>query len=293
VRKRSDEARAIRRGKRDQETAERLTFLEKLVLRVRPTRQVPEESGVRFAVSSRAMDDGICLVFLVDDAEAPIVEDGPRPDYLVVHASKEGCILTIVEMKGREAKNVEHGIEQIRAMGRRLRVELAKCLPGSWRRARIQGVLLMPQNAHINRRKIEDARAEGLEILPLEYHHQAELYPYVSKPISRTERYRHEKLPRGSPELNRVEKLVAEGKLDRRVRDAFFDARRGAEEDTFFLSFRHAGAPKEAHVSVSATTRDAIIAFSPAATGTKADVDAHLAKHGLRCPALSTRIAEG
>lgn len=293
MRKRRDEARAGRRSKREQETAEGLTFLEKLVLRVLPTRQVPAESGVRFAVGSRAMDDGICLVFLVDDPVMPIVEDGPRPDYLVVHASKAGCILTVVEMKGRDAKGTEHGIEQICAMYRRLRAEMETCLPGSSRRARIQGVLLTPYNAQVPLRKIESARAEGIDILPLQYDHQAELYPYISRRISLTERYQHEKLPRRSPELNGVEKLIAEGKLDRRVRDAFFHERRGADEDTFFLSFRHAHAPQDAHVSVSATTRDAIVAFSPAASETQGEVEGHLDKHGLQCRALGTRALQG
>jgi hypothetical protein len=291
VSKRDDLARD-RRSKREQEAAERLSFLEKLVLRALHTRQVPAESGVRFAVSSKAKDDGICLVFLIDDPAAPIVEDGPRPDYLVVHVSQAGCLMTIVEMKGSEQKNLEHGIEQIRAMYRRLREELGTCLPGSWRRARIQGVLLMPENAQLNRKKIEEARAEGIEILPLGYHHQAELYPYVSKPISRTERYKHEKLPRQSPELNEVEQLITEGRLTRRIRDAFFKERRGDDEDTFFLSFRCGSNSHEAHMSVSANTRDAVVAFSTAAGATMKKVESHLEKHGLACRSLSTRLLD-
>jgi hypothetical protein len=219
VKRSGDLARTRRRGKREQEAAERLTFLEKLVLRALPTRQVPAESGVQFAVSSKAKADGICMVFRVDDPEAPIVEDGPRP-----------------------------------------------------------------------RKKIEEAHADGIEILPLGYHHQAELYPYVSKPVSRTERYKHERLPRETPELNEVERLLAEGRLARRVRDPFFVERRGGDEDTFFLSFRRGGDPDGAHVSVSATTRDAIVAFSASAAGTRKMVDAHLAKHGLTCRLLSTRL---
>jgi hypothetical protein len=292
VRKRSSGGTQVRAAARAREVAEGLTFLEKLALRALPTRQVPAESGVQFAIGSKAKDDGICLIFRVDDAEAPIVQEGPRPDYLAVHASREGCTMTIIEMKGREAKNIEYGIEQIRAMYRRLRQEMSNCLPGSWRRARIQAVLLMPQNAHVNWKKIEEARKEGIEILPLQYHHQAELYPYISKPISRTERYTHEKLPRGRPELNAVEQLIAEGRLHRRVRDGFFDARRGGDEDTFFLSFRRPGDPRDAHVSLSATTKDAIIAFSSAAHSCRLAVEAHLTNHDLRCPVLRVRTTE-
>lgn len=285
-------AKEQRAAKRAREVAERLTFLEKLVLRALPTRQVPAESGVRFAISSKAKEDGVCLIFLVDDAEAPIVEEGPRPDYLVVHVSPSGCTVTIVEMKGTEEKNIDHGIEQIRAMYRRLRQEMAACLPGSCRRIRVQGVLLMPQNAHINRKRIEDARKEGLEILPVQYHHQAELYPYVSKAVSRTERYVHEKLPRERTELNVLERLIAEGKLDWRVRDRFFEARRGGDEGSFFLSFRRPGDPADAYVSVSANPRGAVVGFSPAARECQEEVEAHLARHGLRCAGLRVQTLD-
>jgi hypothetical protein len=293
VRRKRDQERNPRKKKREHDASEGLTFLEKLVLRVLPTRQVPEESGVRFAVSSKAKEDGICLVFHVDDPEAPIFDaDSLRPDYLVVHASKNGCVLTIVEMKGTEQKNLEHGVEQIRVMYRRLREEMQKCLPGSSKRAHIQGVLLMPYNAQLPWKKIESADKEGIRIFPLQYGDQAELYRYVSTRISRTERYQHEKLPRDRPELNGVEQLIAEGKLDQRVRDAFFRERRGANEDTFFLSFRRDDSAKAAHTSVSATTRDAIVGFTPAAAKIQREVEAHLAKHGLACPALRTQVIE-
>jgi hypothetical protein len=292
VQKRSSGRKQARSSRRDREAAEGLTFLEKLVLRVLPTRQVPAESGVRFAIASKAKEDGICLVFKVDDADVPIVEDGPRPDYLVVHASREQCLFTIVEMKGREEKNVEHGIEQIRAMYRRLRQEMASCLPGSWRRAKIQAILLTPQNAHFNRTKIQDARDEGIEILPLQYHHQAELYPYVSKPISRTLKYVHDSDRRTPPELNAVERLIAEGKLDRRVRGSHFDARRGGADDTFFLDFRRPGDPETARVSLSANTRDAVLAFSDDAGPCRSEVVAHLARHALQCPAFHVTDAQ-
>ncbi len=292
MQKRSSGKKKARASRRDREAAEGLNFLEKLVLRALPTRQVPAESGVQFAISSKAREDGICLVFKVDDPDIPIVADGPRPDYLVVHASRERCLLTIVEMKGREEKNIEHGIEQIRAMYRLLRREMASCLPGSFRRAKIQGVLLMPQNAHVNWKRIAEASKEGVEILPLQYHHQAELYAYVSKPVSRAERYSHDKLPRTPPELNPVERLIAEGKLDRRIRDPHFEARHGAAADTFFLHFRRPGDPESAHVSLSANTRDALLAFSPAARECHSEVTAHLTRHGLSCPALRVTDAQ-
>lgn len=267
------------------------TVLEKLVLRVLPTRQVPAESGVRFAISSAARDDGICLVFLVDDRDAPIYPDaeGPRPDYLVLHASRRGCVLTIVEMKGRSEKNTEHGVDQILTFYRRLKREMAACLPGSWRRVHIQGLLLMPENAQFNRQKITAARQEGLEIYPLSYHHQAELYEYIKQPVSHTQRYRHQQLPRRTPELNLVERLLAEGKVQPRIRDARFTERRGAADDTLYLNFRRPGDPARAYVTLSANRKDAVLAFTPDATDARQEVLAHLEAHGLQCPAL--RIA--
>ena len=271
--------------------AETLTVLEKLALRARPGRQVPAESGVRFAISSAAKNDGICLVFLVDDRNEPIYPDaeGLRPDYLVLHASRRGCVLTIVEMKGRAGKNTEHGVDQIMTFYRRLKQEMAACLPGSWRRAHIQGLLLMPENAQFNRKKIADAKQEGLEIYPLTYHHQAELYDYISQPISHTKRYEHRKLPREQPELNPIERLLTSGQIVPRIRDDHFVARRGDESDTLHLNFRRPEDPAEAYISLSTNRRDAVVAFSPEANDARQAVHAHLETHGLRCTAL--RIA--
>lgn len=134
-----------------------------------------------------------------------------------------------------------------------------------------------------------DASKEGLEILPLQYHHQAELYPYVSKPVSRTARYAHERLARDKGELNTVEDLVANGRLEQRQRTAFFDERGGGKPDTLFLSFRRRGDSKDAHASVSATKKDALIGFSTAAVACRSEVEAHLDKHGLRCSSLGFR----
>jgi hypothetical protein len=288
--KRDDKARTLR----ERDIAEGFTVLEKLAVRVLSSRQVPAESGVRFAVSSRAREDGICLVFLVDDREAAIYPDseGPRPDYLVLHASRDGVILTIVEMKGRTEKGNEHGVEQIMAFFGRLQEEMARCLPGSWRRAHIQGILLMPENAQFNRQKILDARKAGIVILPLSYHHQAELYDYISQPLSHTRRYEHRRLPRDTDEHNSVERLLTSGQVIPRLRDDHFAERRGRDEDTFYLNFRRPGDSKANYVSLAANTREAILAFSPGADALRQEVCAHLDAHDLRCPALRIKGAE-
>lgn len=289
MRRKKPEAKNENKTQRVREIAERLTFLERLVLRVLPDRQVPKESGVQFAIRPKPNEDGICLIFQVDDPKVPLVgKDELRPDYLVVFVSSEDCIITIVEMKGREENNVEHGVDQIRAMHKRLRDEMASCLPGSWRRAAIQGILLTPFGANVSKARvgIEAASRAGLEILPLQFDKQAQLYPYISKRISRTERYAHAPFHRDCAELNPIESLIAHGKLEHRVRDSFFRERRGGDEDTFFLNFRSPKDSKEAYLSLSASTKDAMIGFSPAAEATSRMVNKYLTEKRLRCPAL-------
>ncbi|MBK8257930.1 MAG: hypothetical protein IPK82_35355 [Polyangiaceae bacterium] len=277
---------------REQETGEGLTFLEKLVLRVLPNRAVPKESGVSFSVNTKAKEAGLCLIFKVDDARAPVVAEGPRPDYLVVFVSASCCIFTIVEMKGTEQHAVEHGVDQIRAMYKLLRQAMSECLPASWKRAVIQGVLLMPHNAQINRRKIEEAKKEGVEILPLEYHHQAELYPYISSKVSRTMRYNHQRLPHEKPELNDVEQLIVDGKRTQRKRDTFFQHRAGAAPDTFFLTFQSPKDRADCYVSLSTNQKDAVIGYSRGAEQRAKVVERHLKDRGINCSTLRFQMID-
>jgi hypothetical protein len=173
----------------------RFNFLENLmVFCALPSRRVPAESGVQFQVSSRAKERSVCLVFEIDRRSDPLMDRaGPKPDYMVLHAAREQCICTIVEMKGREEKNVEHAVEQIKALYRRLREEIHAHLPGACLRAiKIQGILLTPYNAQIPLQKLKKEAAAGLTIVPLQYHRTAEIYPYVSKLNVPTERYQHD-----------------------------------------------------------------------------------------------------
>lgn len=284
-----DSVRSRAATSRSREAADLLTVLEKLALRALPGRQVPAESGVRFAIGSAAKNDGICLVFLVDDREAPIYPDaeGLRPDYLVLHASRDACVLTIVEMKGRSGKNTEHGVDQILTFYRRLKQEMAACLPGSWRRVHIQGLLLMPENAQFNRQKIATAKEQGIEIYPLSYHHQAELYEYIKQPFSRVPKsYKQRPLPRSDPELNPLEQLLVAGKVLPRIRDARFTARRATADDTLYLNFRRPGDPASAYATLAADRTSAVLAFTPDASAVKQQVCDHIESHRLRCPAL-------
>ena len=276
------------------EDSEGLTFLERLALRVLATRSVPRESGVSFRISTRARKDGVCLVFEVDDKDAPVVSDGLRPDFLVLHLSSAGCILTIVEMKGRDPKKGEHGIDQIVTLAKTLREALSSCLPGPLRRFVVQGVLLMPANAQINVKKIVDAsKKDHVEILQVQSHHRAELYEYVSSRISRTKKYGGgttlEEARDGTDEFNALEAMFARGMQRTRRRDDFFAARRGHAEDTFHLDFVRPGDAKSANVTLSSHERSAVLAFADDAKACREVVEKHLAAVGLMSKALPVR----
>jgi hypothetical protein len=166
---------------------------------------VPRESGVHFQIASRIRDEGLCLVFHVDQG-ADAVVDGVRPDYLVLYCDARRCLCTIVELKGTERKNLEHGIEQIVTFHGQLRAQVREHLP---RKCRIdyQGLLLTPFNAQVPLRKLK-AIEKTIRIVPLQYDHKAELYPYVRAPADPAARYEHQPLRRDPPELNALERLI-------------------------------------------------------------------------------------
>lgn len=85
--------------------------LERLLVEcVQSTRAVPSESGFHFHVHVPPEAAGcLCLIFHVDLARDPLVAAGPRPDYLVLHATRDRLIFTIVEMKGRGEQDLTHG----------------------------------------------------------------------------------------------------------------------------------------------------------------------------------------
>ncbi|WP_434042135.1 MULTISPECIES: hypothetical protein [Sorangium] len=197
-------------------------FLENLlVFCAMGTRSVPPESGVQFQISSKIKSDGICLLFKVDRRHDPLMPAaGVKPDYLAVHVTSERCLCTIIEMKGRDEKNLEHGIDQIKALRDRLLEEAREHLPTACK-IKFQGILLAPHNAQLPLPRLAKEAKAGLTILPIRYTHKAELYPYVRKLNAIAEPYEHRVLPRDRDELNPVEALLARCALPVRIEDPF------------------------------------------------------------------------
>ena len=111
--------------------ASQFSFLENLlVFRTLPILSVPAESGVKFSISRQEGESGICLLIHIDKQRFPIFEaDVPRPDYLALYFHGSGCICTIIEMKSKDNKKLEHGLEQIKSLADRLKAEFKKHLP--------------------------------------------------------------------------------------------------------------------------------------------------------------------
>ena len=202
-------------------------MLERLLIEcVRGTRAVPSESGVCFHVHVPPDAAGcVCLVFHVDLERDPLVAAGPRPDYLVLHATRDAVIFTIVEMKGKGEQDLTHGVDQIAAFARLLRQQLKEHVPAKLRYT-VQGILLMALGAHAPLHKLAEMSRQGLVIAPVAYHHSAELFPYVSQTL-RLEgfAYRHELVRKPRP-FSRLEQIMTDGKLATRIDDAFLRERR-------------------------------------------------------------------
>lgn len=204
--------RALAANRGDRLDRANFDFIENLlVFRSCRSRAVPAESGVCFQIAPIHRSDAICLLYRIDHPTDPLISDGPRPDYAVFHASKAGCICTIIEMKGRDEKKLGHGIDQIKALRDRLQRELRTHISPAFARAvHYQGILLTPQNSQLPFARLDDEAKRGLVILPLQYHHQAELAPYIGRRLAITERYRHEKHRRDAPEFNYVERIFVD-----------------------------------------------------------------------------------
>jgi len=187
---------------------ENFNFLENmLVLCTVVERRVPEESGVHFSVSSIPEDKTVTILFRTDRKEDPLIrgKGGKRPDYMALYIKDETCLCTIIEMKGTDAKKLKHGIEQIKELRNRLKQEIRNYLPTKWQ-VEIQGLLLTPPNSQIPLKQLELLKQEII-ILPLQYSHQFELFPYISKKNEKlSDKYNH--APRRKNDLNFIEKVI-------------------------------------------------------------------------------------
>lgn len=202
-------------------------FLENLlVFRTLEELSVPAESGVKFSISRQEGEPGICLLIHIDNQMFPIIEaDLPRPDYLAVYLHGKECICTIIEMKGREGKNLKHGLEQIKSLADILKAEFKEHLPHRFV-LKVQGILLRPINAQVPNLIIQHMSSSGLTIFPAQCNSRAELYPYISKKNDLKSRF--ENVPRRPAPQSALEEMMSCDTLNKRLTDKLTEARPGA-----------------------------------------------------------------
>jgi len=154
----------------------------------------------------------------------------------VLYGTRDGLILTIVEMKGKGEQDLTHGVEQIAAFSRLLQDQLKEHAPAKLKYV-VQGVLLMAPGAHAPLKKLGEMSRQRLVIAPVSYHHSAELFPYVSQRL-RLEgfAYRHE--PIRSRPFSELELILAEGKVLERLDDGFLHERHAPGRPGIYVNYR-------------------------------------------------------
>lgn len=221
-------------------------------------RNVPEESGVHFRISN-PKKDSVCILFQIDRKSDPLIKDKntPRPDYLVFYRDRSRCLCTIVEMKGRGEKKLGHGVDQITSFRDRLKQELKAHLPDL--KIKFQGILLTPPNSQIPLKRIDKEFKNGFVILALQWHHKAELYPYVSKENGISERYRHNNsLKNVKPGF--IEQMMVERALHKRINDAFHSANFSQKKNRTGIYINFALSEQDDYAALRADDSKALIA---------------------------------
>lgn len=263
-----------------------------LVFCVATSRAVPKESGVCFQIASKVKDEGICLLFHIDRGDDCILgAQSIRPDYLVVYATGDECICTIVEMKGTDEKKARHGIEQMKILRDRLREEIRAHLPGSCK-VHFQGILLTPYNADVPLHTIAAESRAGFTVVPLQYHNRAELYSYVRSRLVLSSRYKHEQFSRDAKEFNPVEEILVHGRQKRRFKDVFH-AHRGSPplpkgRTGIYVNYVRPRGAKDEYAALAADNKGVLLAFkhSKDSTELRDTVEAELKRLGLQWRAL-------
>ncbi len=200
-------------------------FLENLlVFRTLEKLSVPAESGVKFSISRQEGEDGICLLIHIDNQRFPVFEaDVPRPDYLALYLHGKGCLCTIIEMKSKDNKKLEHGLDQIKSLADRLKAEFKEHLPRGFD-LKVQGILLCQINAQVPGPKIQKMAKNGLTIFPAQCNDRAELYSYISKENDLKSRFEN-KPCRNPIERGPTEQMMSCDTLSRRLSDKSLEMR--------------------------------------------------------------------
>ncbi|MFS8066027.1 MAG: hypothetical protein ACMG6S_06620 [Byssovorax sp.] len=283
--------RTILEAKRDRLNWTLFNSLENLlVFCIQSGRSAPQESGVHFHISSRIKEDGISLLFKVDrQRDSLIRQDSVRPDYLFMHLTSRSWIFTIIEMKGRDEKKLEHGMDQIKKGREWIAKWLDDNLPGAAKKSIVyQGILLTPSNAQIPPMKMLRRSADsGLTILPLQYHHKAELYRYVRKKIDliNDSKYVHDQaLPHDKPgsELNYLESILASHALPERIQDSFRPASRRKRDDGIYVNYASPDGSREQYAVLTGDRTGVTLGFPEHSGEFSRKIEGELGRLGLR-----------
>ncbi|MFM6270815.1 MAG: hypothetical protein ACKPFA_30595, partial [Dolichospermum sp.] len=212
----------ILKDKKDKLDWQNFNFLENLlVFCTVPGRSVPKESGVHFKITLDSENKSLCILFEIDRKNDPLIKNQAlkRPDYMSLYIDSNSCICTIIEMKGKNHNSLENGIEQILQLKEILQNEISDHLPTKFK-IKCQGILLTPYNSQIPFKKIAELAANGFIILPIQYDHKAELYPYVSKLNKITDKYNHQEITESMALL--IEEILTKKALPKRIEDDYY-----------------------------------------------------------------------
>lgn len=212
----------ILKDKKDKLDWQNFNFLENLlVFCTVPGRSVPKESGVHFRITLDSENQAICILFEIDRRNDPLIRNQAlkRPDYMSLYLDSNSCICTIIEMKGKNHNSLENGIEQILKLKEILQNEISDYLPSKLK-VKYQGILLTPYNSQIPFKKIAELASNGFIILPIQYDHKAELYPYVSKSNKITDKYNNQEITESTALL--IEEILTTRALPKRVQDEYY-----------------------------------------------------------------------
>ncbi|MDB9468477.1 hypothetical protein PN480_09745 [Dolichospermum circinale CS-1225] len=222
MKKQKNSSAQILKDKKDKLDWQKFNFLENLlVFCTVPERSVPKESGVHFRISLDSQNQAICILFEIDRRNDPLIRNQAlkRPDYMSLYIDSKSFICTIIEMKGKNHNSLENGIEQILQLKEILQNEISDHLPTKFK-IKCQGILLTPYNSQIPFKKIAELAANGFIILPIQYDHKAELYPYVSKLNKITDKYNHQEITESMALL--IEEILTKKALPKRIEDDYY-----------------------------------------------------------------------
>ena len=213
------------KDKKDKLDWQNFNFLENLlVFCTVPGRIVPKESGVHFKITLDSENKSLCILFEIDRKNDPLIKNQAlkRPDYMSLYIDSNSCICTIIEMKGKNHNSLENGIEQILQLKEILQNEISDHLPTKFK-IKCQGILLTPYNSQIPFKKIAELAKNGFIILPIQYDHKAELYPYVSKLNKITDKYNHHNHQEITESMALlIEEILTKKALPKRIEDDYY-----------------------------------------------------------------------